>query len=162
MAAPAKQGSNTPAVPITAPAIREAFAVMVNQVPEAAPGDIADIIGPILQATSWEDLQLEDALPSSKTLTGVRLRVESIARKPSDKDSVTGFYLLCKGARLDTGELVKFTAGGEQAVAVLTKLYLLGALPAFVEFRSVATTSGNDAINCAVLGVDPSKKVIDG
>lgn len=142
-------------------AVIEAFTDLVLQVPEADAGDIADLLGPILDAQGWEQLGEQGSLPSSKTLVGVQLRVDSLSRKPSDNPTRTGFYLLAEGARLDTGEVLRFTAGGEQAVAVLSKLHQLKALPAFVRFDSVSTRSGNDAINCTVLGRDPSR-IIDG
>lgn len=144
-------------------AVTEAFVDLVNQVPDAPEGDITDLLGPILAAASWEDLQRQDGLPSSKMLaqTHSKVRVDMIAKKVSEKDSLTGYYLLCDGVNLATGEAFRFTAGGGQAVAVLSRLYVLGALPAYVEFTPVSTTSGNDAINAVVLGRDPSI-VIDG
>jgi hypothetical protein len=157
MATPAKSKSSEPAVPVSRDAIAEAFAALVYLVPEAAPGDVMDIIGPILQATDWEQLNNTEKLPSSQTLVGHKLRVEKISRKPSDHPTGTGFYLLCEGVDLETGEQLRFTAGGTQAVAVLSKLFTLGNLPAFVQFSEVNTSAGNTAINAAVLGVDPGK-----
>lgn len=142
-------------------AVIEAFTELVLSVPEATAGDIADLLGPLVGATDWESLNTTDGLPSSKTLVGVKLRVDSVSRKPSDKPTKTGFYLLCEGFNVDTGEAITWTAGGEQAVAVHAKLRQLGAMPAYVQYASVMTSSGNPAINCTVLGVDPSR-VIDG
>lgn len=138
------------------------FVDLVNQVPDAPEGDITDLLGPLLAAKSWEDLQQSEGIPSSKALaqTHTKVRVDMIAKKVSDKDSLTGYYLLCDAVNLTTGEQFRFTAGGEQAVVVLSQLYVLKALPAYVEFVAVATTSGNDAINAVVLGRDPST-VID-
>jgi hypothetical protein len=132
------------------------------QVPEAAPGDITDLLGPILAAKSWEDLQAKDGLPSSKTLaqTGHRIRVDSVARKLSDMDVLGDSYLLCEGTDLTTGEVIRFTAGGAECVAKLSTLYILGDLPAFVEFVPVDLPDKKQAINCHVLGGDPSK-IID-
>ncbi len=141
--------------------ITERFVALVNQVPEAAAGDITDLLGPILAAASWEELQNTETVPSSKSLAvrGDKIRVMDIARKVSDKTSITGYYLMCNGVNLDTGEALRFTAGGSQAVAVLSQLHVLGALPAFVQFIEVALADGNTAVNCKVLGVDPGRIV---
>lgn len=141
-------------------ATMEAFTALVLTVPEAEAGDIADLLGPILAALDWEELNNVSTLPSSKTLTGRQLRVDSIARKPGDKPSATGFYLLCEGFDISTGEELRFTAGGGHAVAVLSKLHALRALPAYVQFDVAVTTTNQEAINCTVLGRDPSK-IID-
>lgn len=144
-------------------AIAEQFVQLVLMVPEADPGDITDLLGPILAAQTWEDLQNEDGLPSSKTLAaaGHKIRVDEIHRKISDKDSLTGSYLLCDGSDLDTGEVIRFTAGGSQAVATLSQLHVLKSLPAYVQFVGVPMADGNTAVNCKVLGVIPSN-TIDG
>lgn len=128
----------------------EAFAQLVTQVPEAADGDIADLLGSIINADSWEDLSGDEEPMSSKTLLGKRVIVQEISRKTSDHQSLTGFFLICEGWFPDSGEAIRFSCGGEQSVAVLSKLYVLGALPAIIEFRAVETRSGNDAINCVV------------
>lgn len=138
------------------------FVQLVNQVPDAPEGDITDLLGPILAAQDWEDLNMADALPSSKTLVGHEIRVDSIAKKVSDKESITGYYLLCDGIDFTTGETdLRFTAGGAQAVAVLSQLYVLRSLPAKVRFDAVDAGAGNTAINCKVLDTYPGA-TIDG
>lgn len=161
-----QNGRNTPAqrpggALATREAVTAAFVQLVNQVPDAPEGDITDILGPILAAANWEDLNSVDNLPSSKTMVGHEVRVNSIAKKVSEKDTLTGYYLLCEGIDLDTGYRGRFTAGGEQAVAVLSQLHVLGALPAKVKFTAVTLTSGNEAINCKVLDTYPGA-TIDG
>lgn len=140
-------------------AIREAFVALVNTVPVAEDGDIADLLGPIIGAATWEELADQDLMESSKTLVGKRIVVESVARAVSDHESLTGFYLQCEGVYPETGESIRFTAGGEHVVATLSKLYVLGALPAEVLFVQTETRSGNDAINCKVVDKMPSRTV---
>lgn len=142
----------------TSEAIMAKFSELVLQVPELESGDISDILGPILSADKWDDLQGQDALPSSKTLIGIPLRVDSIGRKASDKPTATGFYLQCEGVNANSGEMVRFTAGGEQAVAVLSKLYMLDVLPAMITFVEVPLKSGNNAINCQVMSASGKGK----
>lgn len=134
-------------------AAEAAFIQLVNQVPDAPEGDFLDLLGPILAAASWEVLADNDKLPSSKTLVGVELKLDSIAKKVSDKKSITGYYLFCEGVNLATGEPITWTAGGGQAVAVMSKLHALKALPAKIVYRSVETRGEGDAINCEVLDV---------
>lgn len=149
------------AIPVSRAAILDAFTSLVLSVPEAPEGDIADLLGPIVNATDWEHLNPLDKLPSSKDLVGHSLRVESIRRVVSDKDSLTGFYFLASGNDINTGEVLKFTAGGEQSMAVLAKLHTLGNLPAVVKFTPVSTRSGNDAINCTVEAVIGQGRTLD-
>lgn len=139
----------------------EKFVNLVNLVPDAPAGDITDLLGPILAAATWEDLQNTEGIPSSKSLAkaGHKIRVDDIAKKVSDKTSLTGYYLLCNGVDIDSGEVVRFTAGGAQAVAVLSQLHVLRALPAFVQFIAVGLLDGNEAINAVVLGSNPGRTI---
>ena len=139
--------------------VTAAFVQLVNQVPDAPEGDITDLLGPILAAKSWEELNTLDNLPSSKTMLGHTVRVDAIAKKVSEKDTLTGYYLLCEGIDTTTGYKGRFTAGGEQAVAVLSQLHVLGALPALVEFVGVEVDSGNTAVNCKVRDILKARTV---
>lgn len=156
---PAKGNRNTDAARVQA--VTAAFVQLVNQVPDAPEGDITDLLGPILAAKSWEELNTLDNLPSSKTMIDHDVRVNSIAKKVSEKDTLTGYYLLCDGIDLTTGYRGRFTAGGEQAVAVLSQLHVLRALPAKVRFLGVEVSSGNTAVNCKVVETYPGQ-TIDG
>ena len=131
-----------------------AFVQLVNRVPDAPDGDITDLLGPILAAQDWEELNQSDKLPSSKTMIGHDIRVNTIAKKVSDKNSLTGYYLLCEGIDFATGYVGRFTVGGAQAVAVLSQLHVLGKLPAKVRFDEVPNEKGEGpAINCRVLDI---------
>lgn len=130
-----------------------AFVALVNLVPDAPEGDVTDLLGPILAAQSWEDLAKDTTLPSSKTLTDIPIRLESIAKRVSDKESITGYYLICDGFNMDTGESLRFTAGGGEAVAKMAQLHVLHELPAKIKFVPVQLPDGNIAINCKVLDV---------
>lgn len=147
--------------PATRGAIIDAFKQLVFQVPEAPEGDITDILGGIIAADNLQALDRPDKLLASKDLVDVPLRVEDLKRAPSNKDSLTGFYLRVYGTRLDTGEMFWHTAGGEQAVAFLSKLYVLGSLPAHIVYRSVDVGDGNKAINAKLAGPD-DRRVVNG
>lgn len=137
-----------------------AFVALVNMIPDAPEGDVTDLLGPILAAQSWEELAKDTTLPSSKTLVDVPIRVEAIAKRVSDKDSITGYYLICDGFNMDTGEALRFTAGGGEAVAKLAQLHVLHELPAKIAFKAVEIDGVGTAINCKVL--DVFRTTIDG
>lgn len=148
-----------PAANLTRANVEDVFVQLLMSIPEAPEGDVLDVIAPILAAETWEDLQDVPGVLSSKSLAGIQLRVTGLTRKSSDYESITSSYLMCEGARLDTGETITFAAGGDQSLAVLAKLYSLGALPAYIRFDPVKTRKGNDALNCIVLGRDPAPVV---
>ena len=139
---------------------RGEFVALVNQVPDSPPGDVADLLGPILAAGSWEDLDSTGGLPSSKTLIDVPLRLESITKSVSDKDTLSGYFLMCDGVNMDTGEPIRWSAGGAQAVAVMAKLYVLRSLPAKIVYKAVEIPGVGTAVNCRVLDVFTT--VVDG
>lgn len=123
-----------------------AFQELVTVVPVADDGDSMDIVARVLNATSVEELAEDDGLPSSKDLAPFAPYVTGVTRRASDHPSNTGFYLICDGA-LPSGEPVRFSAGGEQTVALLAKLHQLGAYPIQVSFEKVTTKGGRTAIN---------------
>jgi len=122
------------------------FSELVAQVPLAEDGDGMDIVARVLEAESVEDLANDDGLPSSKDLAPFAPYIHSVTRRPSDHPSSTGFYLICDGA-LPDGQVIRFSAGGEQTVAVLAKLHQLGALPIQVSFELATTKGGKTAVN---------------
>lgn len=126
------------------------FQELVLTVPEAEDGDGLDIIARVLSAGSVEELATDDGLPSSKDLAPFSVYVEKITRRPSDHPSNTGFYLIVDGVT-PQGEPLRFSAGGEQTIAMLAKLHALGALPIQVAFETVTTKGQRTAVNCRPL-----------
>lgn len=122
------------------------FAELVTQIPVAEDGDGSQIIARVLQAETLEDLADEGGLPSSKDLAPFAPYIERVTRRASDHPSSTGFYLIAD-ATLPDGEVIRFTAGGEQCVAMLAKLHQLGAYPIQVQFSVVTTKTGREAVN---------------
>ena len=143
-------GAAAPVVPIGSPAILAAFTDLVTTIPEAPEDDGMGMILRILNVETWDELQESGKLPSSLDLAGRDVTVTGVFRKPSDNPTATGFYLLCDAVDKRTGEAWKFTAGGAQTVATLAKLHQLGAFPAVVHFETVATRSGQTAVNALV------------
>lgn len=126
------------------------FAELVTAVPELESDGLESIIDQILEATELEDFNMDDGLPSSKDLVNQLIRVDQIHRRASDNPTRTGFYLICDGFRGEGGGSIRFTAGGEQAVAVLSRLHQLGKFPAVIQFVEVALKNQFTAINCQV------------
>lgn len=119
---------------------------LVTVIPVAEDGDGLEIIARVLTAESVEALAEDDGLPSSKDLAPFAPYIEKVTRRASDHPSSSGFYLICDGA-LPSGEPIRFTAGGEQTVAMLAKLHQLGAYPIQVSFELAQTKSGRTAVN---------------
>lgn len=123
------------------------FSELVTQVPVAADDDGSGIIARILEADTVDALAEDDGLPSSKDLAPFTVMVQQVTRRPSDHPSNTGFYLIVDGVITSTGQVIKFSAGGEQTVAMLAKLHQLGALPCQVQFTKATTKGGREAVN---------------
>lgn len=126
------------------------FSELVTMVPEMESSGIESIIDQIMNAETMEDLNMDEGLPSSKDLVNQMIRVDAVYRRASDNPSRTGFYLICDGTLAEGGGQVRFTAGGEQAVAVLSKLCVMEKFPAVIQFVAVPVKSGFEAINCQV------------
>lgn len=129
-----------------------AFQELVNLVPEAVDGDGIDIVARILVADSVAELAEDDGLPSSKDLAPFGCTVTAVSRRPSDHPGNTGFYLIVDAVSTH-GEPIRFSAGGEQSVAMLSKLHVLKAFPCTVTFEKVTTKGGQTAINCKPLAL---------
>lgn len=126
------------------------FSELVAQVPDAEDGDGLDIVARILNADTVDELAEDDGLPSTKDLAPFAPHVQSIAKRASDHQSLTGYYLIVEAVSTH-GEPLRFSAGGEQCVALLSKLHQLGAFPCQVSFEATPTKSGNTAINGKVI-----------
>lgn len=128
-------------------AVVSQFQELVTTVPLAEDGDGLDIIARVLTAESIDDLANDDGLPSSKDLAPFAPYVQGISRRPSDHPGNTGFYLIVDAVTTH-GEPLRFSAGGEQTIAMLAKLHQLGAFPIQCSFDKVSTKGGREAVNC--------------
>src|SRR4051812_39975402 len=117
-------------------AVVSQFQELVTTVPLAEDGDGLDIIARVLTAESVDELAADDSLPSSKDLAPFAPHVQGISRRPSDHPGNTGFYLIVD-AVTTKGEPIRFSAGGEQTIAMLCKLHQLGAFPIQCSFDVV-------------------------
>lgn len=146
---PAKSGNVVQR--LTGMAAIAAFQELVTTVPIAEDGDGTDIIARVLAAETVEELAADDGLPSSKDLAPFSCHVQAVSRRQSDHPSNTGFYLIVDAITVN-GEPIRFSAGGEQTVAMLAKLNKLHALPIQVMFEKVTTKTGREAVNCRPVG----------
>lgn len=146
MTATSKRKSGDVVQAPTGMAALAAFSELVTLVPVAEDSDGTEIIARVLKAATVEDLAEDDGLPSSKDLAPFAPYIQGVTRRPSDHPSNTGFYLIVDAVTQD-GEPIKFSAGGEQTVAMLAKLHALAAYPIQVAFEVVTTKSGREAVN---------------
>lgn len=110
------------------------FASMVAGIPELDDEDASErIVLQLLAATDVTDLNAPWDSATAEDLAGKRLRIDTIARQPSDFQDGLGVYLVCKGLNLDTGEKLVFTTGAVSIVAQLVRAHFLGGLPAICE-----------------------------
>jgi hypothetical protein len=121
-------------------AIFDAAVALIEDIPEAPDGDGLGIIGALLDADDWEDLNRDAHLPNGKDVAGQRLRVSSLARRLSDlgADDGTGgvrlpHYLVIDSVNIDTGEVVRWQTSAPALVVPLAKLHRWGRLPAIVQ-----------------------------
>lgn len=124
----------TDVVPVVSQATMALFAQMAVGIPEADDGEAYENI--VLQLLSADDVDAFNApwdTEAAATLAGKRLKIDSMARRPSDFAGGLGLYMVLKGVILDTGEPFVFTTGGIANVASLARIHFTGKLPAIAE-----------------------------
>lgn len=143
-------------------AVTDMAIAMGDSVPEAVSDDGAGIIGNLIGAGSWEDLNTISKLPNGKDMTGRRIIVQAIARRPSElqaDDDATGvklpYYLVVDAVDERTGESVRWQTSAPALVVPLIKLHGWGKFPALVEVRQSdkATARGFRPLNLFVHAV---------
>jgi len=115
---------------------------MASMVPDAVDDDGSGIIGNLLEATSWEDLNAQSKLPNGKDVAGRRLIVQALAKRQSDltaDEDSSGiklpFYLIVDAVDERTGEAVRWQTSAPALVVPLIKLHGWSKLPALCEVR---------------------------
>lgn len=111
------------------PGVREAFMLMLTEVPDAAGDAVAGIVAQILQAERVEDLDRPWDAEGMREFIGRQIRVESLHKMPSDYAKGLGCYLVCQITDVGSGEQLVLTTGSVSIVAQLVRAYTLNALP---------------------------------
>jgi hypothetical protein len=123
-------------------AVTDMALALSGAIPDAVDDDGSGIIGRLLEADSWEDLNSEAGLPNGKDVAGRRLITQAIAKRQSDlvaDEDSSGiklpFYLVIDAVDERTGEAVRWQTSAPALVVPLMKLHLWAKLPALTEVR---------------------------
>lgn len=111
------------------PELAEAIAMLVYDIPESDSDAFDSIIGAILQANDYRDVDAPWRSAGLEQLLNEPIEVRSIRKRPSDFKDGMPFYLLVTGAIVATGEVFTATTGAASVVAQLAKFHSLGAFP---------------------------------
>ena len=111
------------------PALRQAFMMMLVEVPEPSDDAAASIVGAILAAEDVDDLDKPWDSEGMRPLAGRVIVVNEITRRPSDYADGLGVYLGCDCTLEATGEKLFVTTGSVSIVAQLVRAFTLGKLP---------------------------------
>lgn len=111
------------------PGIREAFMLMLSEVPEPEGDAAAKIVGSILGAQAVEDLDKPWDSEGMRDLVDQVVQVRAISRRPSDYAKGLGVYLGCEVLVESTGDEMFVTTGSVSIVAQLVRAHMLKALP---------------------------------
>ncbi len=113
----------------SAPGIREAFMLMLADVPEPDDDAVVKIVGAILKAESVEDLDSPWDTAGMRSLVDRPLTVRSITKRPSDYENGMGVYLGCEVLDEMDGEELFVSSGSVSIVAQLVRAHTLKAFP---------------------------------
>lgn len=113
----------------SAPGVREAFMLMLMEVPEPDDDAAVKIVGAILGAERAEDLDKPWDSDGMRDFFEQRVTVHSITRRPSDYKGGLGVYLGCDCAIPRTGDKLFISCGSVSAVAQLVRAHALQAFP---------------------------------
>lgn len=125
------------------PGIREAFMLMLAEVPDPPPDAAAAIVGAILSAQSVEDIDKPWDAEGMRDLKDRSLLVREVHKMPSDYAQGLGVYLVCRVVTGESGEEKVVTTGSVSIVAQLVRAHTLGALPLLVIPREAKKPSRN-------------------
>lgn len=120
------------------PGGREAFALLLADVPEPSEDAAARIVLQILDAQTAEELDRPWDVDGMREYDGVVLRVLSIVKMPSDYTTGLGCYLVCTCSQPEIGEQFVLTTGSVSVVAQLVRAHVAGWLPLDVVPRQSA------------------------
>lgn len=128
-----KPGTDLAPVPALSPGLAQQFADMAMMVPDET-GDANDnIVGAILAAEHWDDLDAPWESSGAEKLAGKRLLIHTIMRRPSDYRDGLGVFLVAHYTDTESGEAGVFTSSSVSIVAQLVRAYAAGWLPLYAE-----------------------------
>lgn len=108
----------------TPDAINAHLTKILEQLPMQGEGDVSGILAQIINSESIEDLDSPWQSAGMGKYNGYAIEITSIKRIESDFPGGLGWYLLCEGKVLETGEYKAFSTS---AVAVMAQLLIAWA-----------------------------------
>lgn len=111
------------------PGLREAFLMMLAEVPDPSDDAAARIVGTILQAETAEELDRPWDSDGLRKHFDEIITVHEISKRPSDYTGGLGVYLGCECTMHSSGEQHFLTCGSVSAVAQLVRAHTIGVLP---------------------------------
>lgn len=137
-----KQNEQSEELAVMAPAVRERFLALFEQVPEADPDEATlSIITEILSAQDPDDLDSPWLGQGMRKLQGRVLKVQSIKRLPSEFQGGPGWYLGCDCTLEADGESLFVTSGSVAVMVQLITAHTRGWLPLSVVPRQAERAS---------------------
>lgn len=104
---------------VTADSINAYLTAILEELPMQDEGDVTGILAQIVNATTVEDLDSPWQSAGMGKYNGYAIEITSIKRLESDFPGGLGWYLLCEGTVLETGEYKAFSTS---AAAVMAQL----------------------------------------
>lgn len=132
MATPARKNQEQDVLPITRTAVLDRLSQMIAALPDALDDDGTGILVGILGASTWEGVNTEGTMPNAEKMAGIRQKIVSLGKKPSDIEGGLPFYVVVEAVHADTGEMLKWQTSSDTIVAQLMRLAMLGNIPALV------------------------------
>lgn len=147
----------------------DALMAQFQPVLEAIPWDVDDggegMLSRMLEAETWEDLNVNSKLPAFRDLAPCRLKVLRISKRESDIAGKVPVYLMVDYEDPDKGTSGRAQTSAGQPFLAMAMLHHMGNLPAMIEltFADKLTRSGFKPLNIKVLAADgPAPKVARG
>lgn len=117
---------------------------LLDQDPEAVAARFAERFK---RAESLNDLF--DVLEgnSTKNMVGLKVRVDSVSWAPYESERGVIPNAICRGANLDTGEVIEFATTSQMLTLFIRRAELIKALPFEARIAAKKTRSGQTALN---------------
>lgn len=108
---------------------------ILETVPTQDEGDVTGILAQIINSDSVEDLDSPWQSAGMGKYNGYALEITSIKRMESDYEGGLGWYLLCEGSVMQTGEFKAFSTSAVACMAQLLVAWARGYFPYQVYVR---------------------------
>ena len=119
----------------TPDSINAYLTAILNELPMQGEGDATGILAQIINAETVEDLDSPWQSAGMGKYIGYAIQIDSIKRVESDFPGGLGWYLLCEGTVMETGEYRAFSTSAVAVMAQLLVAWYKGFFPYQVYVR---------------------------